>query len=228
MTGDIVAIENWPVVSQSNLGPATGVAVAWQPATSRPALAALLEFDATLGRLVATAHEPIFVQMRLAWWRERLAGTIGISPAADPLLAALGMHWTGAEPVLRDLVDGWEELADETRLSRESLLRFGTARSRSLGAFAQRLGEASSRDSVELAGQRWALADLAFNVSDPQERELALKIAEEFEPPGRLPSSLRGIAVLGALTDRAIARREPLLAGRGAALVALRVGMLGR
>ena len=97
-----------------------------------------------------------------------------------------------------------------------------------MGEFARRTGAHGAVAAVISAGQRWALADFAFHASDPMERDLALTIARDLAPGGALPASMRGIAVLSALADRAILRREPLARGRGAALVGLRVGTIGR
>lgn len=204
------------------------MALAWQPATSRPALTALFAFDAHLGRLVGNANEPLLGQMRLAWWRERLSEPAADRPTGDPILAALGDHWRGAESALVRLVDGWEELLDEEAMTRDALSRFADARGRALGEFAARTGVSARQAAAERAGRRWALADFAFRTGSTLERDVALDAAQALPGTGRLPQSLRGIAVLEALADRAISRREPLAHGRAAALLALRVGTTGR
>jgi hypothetical protein len=78
-------------------------------------------------------------------------------------------------------------------------------------------------------GRQWALADLHFRTRDEVERALCRSLYEEDRSTlASVPRGLRGLAVLAALADRAMARDRPLMAGRGAALLAWRVGLLGR
>ena len=204
------------------------MACAWQPPATRPVLVSLFAFDAHLGKLVAKANTPLLAQMRLAWWREQLREPAPVCALGDPILAGLAAHWQGSECVLLGLVDGWEELLAEPPLAPRSLRRFAVARGACLTAFATRTDAAKWRDQVRRAGERWALADFAFRTSQPGERDEALGAARAISAGGRLPASMRGIAVLAAIVDRAIAREEPLAQGRAAALVAMRLGIFGR
>ena len=218
-----------PVVrTTEGLHPALAMAVAWQPEATRPMLSSMLAFDAHLGGLIARAQEPLLAQMRLAWWREQIARPPAGRAAGEPILAALRQHWTGAEPLLSALVDGWEELLGDPPLDADGVSRFAAARGMALGEFAARASGEIFREPATGSGRRWALADFAFRTSHPIEREQALREAWRIDRGEGLPRSLRGLSVLAALADRAITREEPLAHGRKAALVALRVGLTGR
>ena len=47
------------------------------------------------------------IQLRLAWWRDRLAEPAAIWPRGEPLLALLAA-WDSDRAALSGLVDGWE------------------------------------------------------------------------------------------------------------------------
>lgn len=209
--------------------PALRIALAWQPAHTRQPWEAVFAFDAHLARVVSQAREGVLAQVRLAWWRDRLGEPPNARPAGNLLLAALGENLAGMEAELIALVDGWEELLGEYPLSERALTAFADGRAAAFDA-AARAGQAEP-DAAERAsktGRRWALADFAFRTRDEAERAKAFAVADSTGPVGLMPRQLRGIAVLGALADRAIARREPVLAGRAAPLFALRVGLTGR
>ncbi len=145
-------------------------------------------------------------------------------PKGDPLLAEL-TQWR-APGALQPLVDGWEGLLAET-LEADAVEGFAAGRAAAFAALADELGASDS--AAASAGRSWALADLAGNLTDPTERETVLHLAATER--ARLPShrALRPLAILGALGHRAVVRGgRPLLEGRGAALLAMRVGMFGR
>ncbi|MCT2558661.1 hypothetical protein N0B51_06680 [Tsuneonella sp. YG55] len=215
--------------SSEVLQPALRVALAWHPGETRAALQAVLELDAQLARIVAQAREGVLAQMRLAWWRERLSQPEGARLTGNPLLASLETRLAGAQTELAALVDGWEELLGEAPLPETAIDAFADGRADALAAIARCARvEPAGAELARRAARRWALADFAFRTSDERERAAALALARATPPPGRLPRQVRGIAVLGALADRAIDRHEPVLAGRIAPLIALRVGMTGR
>lgn len=191
-------------------------------------MAALLAFDAHLGRLVASVKEPLVGQIRLAWWREELAKPAAARPRGNPELDALGVHWGGEEAALVTLVNGWECLFGAAPLPEGDVGQFAAARGSALAAFARLAGAGDAAADAELAGRRWALADLAERASDARERALCKELFADTRRPAHLPRVLRGAAVLDGLAARAMARGEPLMAGRGGALAALRLGLLGR
>jgi phytoene synthase len=74
---------------------------------------------------------------------------------------------------------------------------------------------------------RWALADAVTGVSDQSERATLIAAGLAADNGGRrLPSELRGLAVLDALALRALRRGgRPLMEGRGASLTALKAAI---
>jgi phytoene synthase len=82
------------------------------PREERSALTALWKLEARLFQLVAERREVMLAQIKLAWWRERLA-QVADDPAAlpkgEPLLAELAQHWCG-RPTLAPLADAYEAI----------------------------------------------------------------------------------------------------------------------
>ena len=93
----------------AELGEAERVAVAYATAQTRAAFAAVLAFDAVLGRIALLAREPLPAQLKLAWWREACAQLP--QAAGHPVLAALAATWREDSAPLVALVDAWEDLA---------------------------------------------------------------------------------------------------------------------
>jgi len=201
-----------PVTSPEDLAPAPRLALAWQPAVTRPALAALFALDARLAGVVTAAKEPLLVQIRLAWWRERLAELGSGNSPPEPLLAALAGAWGSAARELAPLIDGWE-----ARLCADSALGdLAEGRAQALAAYAHLAGAPKDAPAAAEAGRRWSRAEGAG--ADPAGRLAPLALSHR----------LRGVAVLGALATCALERGEGLLEGRGAVAAAWRVGLLGR
>jgi phytoene synthase len=71
---------------------------------------------------VAGTREPVLAQLRLAWWRDRLAEPAENWPRGEPLLAALTC-WQGRHGALAGLVDGWEALLGEAPLAAPALMQ---------------------------------------------------------------------------------------------------------
>jgi phytoene synthase len=124
-------------------------------------------------------------------------------------------------------VEGWEALlADE--LSPSLIAEFVDGRGQAFAALARELG-AQAPEAAAGAARIWALADLAANLSDGAERNLAIAYGRELPAPPRLSASLRPLAVLAGLGAAALAAGgRPLLAGPRDALRALRIGFTGR
>src|SRR5258707_6745159 len=59
------------------------------PAAARPHLYALTAFSYEVSRLREVVREPLAGEMRLAWWREALAGPRREEVAGNPVAAAL-------------------------------------------------------------------------------------------------------------------------------------------
>jgi len=200
------------------------LALAWAPHASREATLALFALDTRLAGFLRRGGEPLAAQMRLAWWRETLQTPASDWPKGDPLLDTL-RDWAAPDRLVA-LVDGWEALLGEG-LDREAIRDFALGREKAWLALAEQVG--CSPAGVEAAAQAWALADLAANLSGAAEREGVLGEASALSPELPRERTLRPLAVLGGLGRRALSRGgRPLLEGRGAALLALRLGMFGR
>lgn len=213
--------------SPDPLPPEADLALAWSAPKVRAPLTTAFQLDRRLARIVARTTEPMLGQMRLAWWRGALGQPVAERPQGDAVLDAIGVHWAGREAALIAMVDAWEILVTAETLGESELAAFGAGRAAFFGALVEGLGP-QKLARVAAAGRCWALADAAASVSDKTEqaRLIAAALAERPEPGVRLPSSLRGLAVLEALARRALRRGgRPLLEGRGAALAALRAAI---
>lgn len=208
------------------LPPEAELAIAWSAPKVRGPLTTALQLDRRLARIVARTTEPMLGQMRLAWWREALAKPVADRPRGDRVLDAIGTHWAGQESALVAMIDGWEVLVTATSLGPAEIDSFAAGRGAFFGALHSDNASADAARAA-LAGYRWALADAAAGVSDAGERAalVAAALAQDGKG-GRMPSGLRGLAVLEALALRALKRGgQPLMAGRGASLTALRAAI---
>jgi phytoene synthase len=157
------------------------LACLYAPASARPGLLALFALDCELAQLVASTTEPMLGEIRLAWWRERLAELDAGKAPAQPLLVALRDH---ALPVLRGaelagLEDRWLALFGSDAVPPAHVEGGGL-----LFALAARLLGGDERRAQEM-GQAWVLG----------------------EPlPQRAPPLLRPLAGLVALSARDAAR----------------------
>ncbi len=148
----------------------------------------------------------------------------------EPLLAALGEVWRGEEPALRALVNGWEELLCEPPLPASAAENFANGRAAALAAVARIAGSQDCEEAVTLAGQRWALADLAAKTSDIDEKaEVVATGLALGDDPVRLPRAMRPLLVLDGLARASLAAGgTPLMQGRRNLLSAMRLGLFGR
>lgn len=207
------------------LSPPQRLAMAYASARSRPSTLAVLLLDARLGQIIRGRREPLATQLRLAWWRETLERHADQWPQGEPLLESL-RSWRDPG-ALAVLPSGWEALlADD--LTPHAIAEFVDARGQAFAALARELGVEADGDAGA-AARIWALADLAANLSEGAERQLAVDYGRTLIPPRRLSASLRPLAVLAALGAASLARGGGnLLAGPGSALLALRIGLTGR
>jgi phytoene synthase len=195
------------------------------------ALRILLEFDQRIARIVAATTEPMLGQMRIAWWRDTLGMPANDRPRGDAVLDGLGQFWSGVEAPLIAVVDGWEHMLSDPPLTREAALAFAQGRGEGMAGLSQIVGSpVRIAGDLRVCGQIWALADAASHIAQGAERQTLLNLARELpRPSNTLPSPFRGVAILYALAERSLqADGAPLMAGRGAALVALRAGLFGR
>jgi len=208
----------------AELPPSQRLALNYASPRARPAILALFAVDARLAAILRMRREPIAAQLRLAWWRETLAKPSAQWPRGEPVLDAL-RGWRDASG-LAGLAEGWEALLID-RLTPKVIAEFVAARGRAFACLARELGIKAVGD-VEEAARVWALADLAANISDGEERALVVDHGRGWLPPP-LSASLRPLAVLAGLGARALRLGGvPLLSGPGSALLALRIGLTGR
>lgn len=204
------------------------LALAWTPPKVRVPLSIALQLDRRLSRIITRTHEPILGQMRLAWWREILGKPASERPLGDVVLDAIGNHWTGREATLIAMVDGWEVLITADPLDSPAIESFGKQRSAFFAALAEDYSLPEQQESIAAAAYRWAIADAAARVSDADERAALIAAGTAcLSTGGRLPKVLRGLAVLDALSKRALRRGgRPLMEGRVAPLAAIKAAIL--
>lgn len=139
-------------------------------AAARDALAALLALDDRLADTVRTTSEPMLGQIRLKWWHDAILALDGASPPAEPLLELVARDVVAAGVRGADLAgmaDAWAELLG-SELDAEALQRHAQ-RGACLFVAAGRVARTEPSDPLALAGQGWALADLAAGLSDAGE-----------------------------------------------------------
>ena len=198
-------IEELPAVRRLALSYATRAA--------HPPFLALLALDAKLGGVVAAAREPVLAQIKLAWWRERLAAPAAERPRGQPLLAALTC-WGGHEPVLIALVEAWEAMLGDA----PDAAGIGEARAAAMRSLAHLVGAGAAAEPAGGAARVWSDAELGLpSVPGP-----AFSLAA-------LPRALRPLVVLAGLGQRAARRGQRGLIERPAdMLCAIRLGLSGR
>lgn len=209
----------------TELPPAQRLALSYASHRSRPAHLALLALDARLSQIIRNRREPLLAQMRLAWWRDMLGKQAEDWPSGDAILDKL-RHWRAPQD-LAALSDGWEALL-ASDLSAHVISEFVDGRGRAFAALARELG-VQGDDDARQAAQIWALADLANNLSDGEERALVIDYGRSRPPAPRLSASLRPLAVLAGLGGQALKNGgTPLLNGPRSLFQALRIGFTGR
>jgi phytoene synthase len=205
------------------------LALAHTEPNRRGALRIFLELDSRLARIVSGTTEPMLGQMRLAWWRDTLGTPANGRPSGDAVLDGIAAHWPGRETALVRLVDGWEHLLTGPPLSELDARGFAEGRRDALIAVYDRGADSADYAAFAAAAWNWAIADVAANVSDVQERAMLVQLGLGVRQSKMAPKRARGLAVLGALGLRALQRGgRPLMEGRGASLVATRAAIFGR
>lgn len=217
------------VTAEEELPSERTLALAYARPNDRDTIDAFLRLDFNLGRAVAQASEPIVGQLRLAWWRESLGVADGEKPPGNPLLEAIVKSFGDRANSLVRLVDGWEMILLAERLDEPAIEALVDGRVQGWLTIASRISSEVDTQRISTAARRWALADLQAGLSEQCERDSVISLAEREPGKVSLPRSMRPLAVLAALSDRAIARGGgELLGDRMAALVALRSGLIGR
>jgi phytoene synthase len=195
------------------------LALTYAPARARSALRALWELDASLGSMVAEGSQPLVVQMKLAWWREALAGLDRGDAPAQPLLVRLSETMIPAAITgesLSGLTDGWEYLLSPDPLTDEEAQAFAHLRGGRLFSLSARLLGSPTDRAVEGGGAAWALTDLARRSSRDADIRLALDAARtHLASIGRLPREMVPLRLLVMLASRDVRRGFAQLERRG-------------
>ncbi|HEX8525703.1 squalene/phytoene synthase family protein [Allosphingosinicella sp.] len=185
------------------LDPDRTLALAYVPASRRPALEALWRLDAAFASVLSTNREPLIGRIRLAWWREALEKLDREPPPPEPVLSGLAAlvlpaGVTGAE--LAEMEAGWAVLLAPDPLGEADLDLYASARGGCLFELSARLLGAGS--ALEQAGARWALVDFARHCVDPRDSDAAMALARDAESPRRWPPALRPLGMLAELARR--------------------------
>jgi hypothetical protein len=171
-------------------------ATLFAPADVRPRLFALHGFDLALADVARTTTEVPIGLIRLAWWRDAVAGA---PVAGEPLLGAIFATGLDRRPLARlaEAHMDWLEGGDHPGAK-----LFGIA--------AALLGEGDDA-AIATAGRYWAAGQAAR----------AGRQVTAVRPPGRYPVRLRPVTALAAVARRDITgRREPRgTAGRQLAML---------
>ena len=184
------------------LSPPERLAVAYAPRAFQPLWEGFLVLDRRLADAARTGRDPLMIQLRLAWWRDRFDSSANAWPAGEPLLALL-KPWDAERAALRALVDGWEARV----VGEDGGAALGAARIDAVLALA-RLCKAPADATVRRAAGEW----------------LGLLTPEPRAPI--LPGSLRPLAILRGMALREMrgATGSPLRDF----LAILRIGTFGR
>lgn len=203
------------------------LALAYAPAAFRADNLAVFLLDLRLSRLVTQRREPLLTQVRLAWWRDRLAEEPTGFHHDEPLLSLLE-DWGPHRARLTALVDGWEALLVDHPIPDAAIDLFARGRAQAFAALAERCGASACAAEARRAAANWALSDLAARSSDPSEAAYVQRIAAaaDWQRP-KLPRALRPLVVLHGLASRRLGKDQE--AGTIADLfAAMRLGILGR
>lgn len=190
------------MVSDDTIAPVHRVALAYAPKSARAAWLALLQFESKLADAARPGRDPIMVQLRLAWWRDRLAESPELWPVSEPVLARL-TAWQGKHQELSPLVDGWEAHV----IGEDGGHELAEGRIKAYTALADLLG-VTAVDIVRAAVQ---------HIDDPH---AATPL------PSRMPKAMRPLAVLRVCAVREAKGGKPTPFADLARIV--RAGLLGK
>lgn len=161
-----------------------------------------LLLDRRLADAAREGRDPLMIQLRLAWWRDRFDQNASEWPQGEPLLAIL-RGWDAERAMLRGLVDGWEA----RMIGEDGGMQLGRARIEAVCALG-RLSGVKADAGVRQAAAEW----LGLEAPAPR--------------PPIIPGAMRPLAILRGMALREAAGRPggPLRDF----LAILRLGLLGR
>lgn len=184
------------------LSPPERLAVLYAPRARQAVWEGFLLLDRRLADAAREGRDPLMIQLRLAWWRDRFAAPSADWPQGEPLLALL-RAWEPQRAALLGLVDGWEARI----VGEDGGAELGQARIAAICALAQMSG-VESGDAVRRAAAEW------------------LGLEPPAQPAPILPGALRPLVILRGMALREAAGRP---GGPWRDFLAiLRLGMIGR
>ena len=147
------------------------LAALFAPERLRPHLHALAAFAHESGGVAARVREPLAGEMRLAWWREALAGVRPTEAAGAPIAAALidtMAKYALPVSVFEDLLQALTfDVYDDAMESLEGLEAYGIATAGALTALRARVlvegRETGAQAASDAAGAGLALARAVFD-----------------------------------------------------------------
>lgn len=178
------------------------LALSAAPQVARQALLALFALDDRLAGIVRTTREPMIGQMRLTWWRDALIRLDDAPAPAEPVLSDVQAHImphgvSGA--MLAGMIDGWEALIVAESVGAPTVELHASMRGERLFAAAAVLLGADS-PLVAPAGHAWASEDLVRHLSRPNERDVAVRMADAAFQRAFSKSWPRSLQALGLMT----------------------------
>lgn len=178
------------------------LALAYAPRHARGPWAGLLLLEQRLAEAARPGRDPMMVQLRLAWWRDRLGEDAAHWPVSEPAFAHL-RTWHGQHESLVGLVNGWETLI----VGDDGGQELASARVDAFSALANLLG----------VGRIEAIKAAAAQLNDPSSARAL---------PTALPRAMRPLAVLRAFALSDARGGKPTPFADLARIV--RAGLLGR
>ncbi|MGD9811041.1 MAG: hypothetical protein AB7U35_06845 [Sphingobium sp.] len=169
----------------------------------------VFHLDNECAHIARVTKEPIMAQVRLAWWRDALAGPdLRPEQHTEATVALRALEgFALMRPHLLAMIDGWEELAAWNGENRGAMLDAYSG-GRGGGLFSALVPESAGEAAV--AGRIWALWDLAGHMADDILASEALAFARRRAEVADHPVLPRMVAMM------AIVARADVLRGRAA------------
>ncbi len=163
------------MLHDEHLSPLQKLSIAYAPVETRPWLSAVYGFDGRLGEIALGSLEPIFAQMKFAWWREFMAKPASQWPVGDPIIQALAGF--AEDPAilqqLRGHVDCWDSIHDQLLDDNAKLAQTMAERGRGLLTLSLGKDVNTASDSQMLQSiMMWSLWDGAVRCSDGERRKM--------------------------------------------------------
>jgi len=162
------------------LSPPERLAIAYAPRALRPAWSGLLALDRRLADAARPGRDAIMIQLRLAWWRDRLAEPASAWPRGEPLLGLL-IAWDAERAALGGLVDGWEAQV----VGEDGGAALDRARAGAIVALA-RLADIAQTPALAASAADWAEGRGLQNARLPKALR-PLVLLDHFDRAGQMP-----------------------------------------